>query len=150
MVVTGPENQQIGEVIQAMAGEAGFDVKIRATESATATNAAEAGRFQAYLSLWSGRSDPDGNIYIYHKCGGPLNWGQYCDKEIDSWLDAGRLTSNFDERKAIYQKVAAKVLDGGSIIYLFHRKWLIAHTARLEGFRPIPDGLIRVVGLILK
>jgi peptide/nickel transport system substrate-binding protein len=41
------------------------------------------------------------------------------------------------------------VLDGGSIIYLFHRKWLIAHTTRLEGYKPIPDGLVRVVGLTL-
>jgi peptide/nickel transport system substrate-binding protein len=150
MVVTGPENTAVGEVIQAMGAEAGFDVKVRAIESATAVNAAEAGKFQAFLSLWSGRVDPDGNIYIYHHCGGPLNWGQYCDKDVDGWLEAARLTSNFDERKAIYAKMAEKVLDKGSIIYLFHRKWLIAHSTRLEGYQPVPDGLVRVVGLKLK
>jgi peptide/nickel transport system substrate-binding protein len=150
MVVTGPENTAIGEVIQAMAAEAGFDVKVQALESATAVNAAEAGKYQAFLFLWSGRVDPDGNIYIFNHCGGPLNWGNYCDEEVDGWLDAARLTSNFDERKAIYAKMAAKALDKGSIIYLFHRKWLIAHTTRLEGYQPVPDGLVRVVGLKLK
>jgi peptide/nickel transport system substrate-binding protein len=150
MVVSGPENEQIGEMIQAMAGEAGFDVKIRKTEAATSIKSADAGQFQVFLSFWSGRADPDGNLYIYHSCGGPLNWTKYCDKQVDAWLDQARTTSNFDERKAIYKKVAAKVLDGGSIIYLFHRQWLIAHTTQLEGLKPIPDGIIRVVGLTLK
>jgi peptide/nickel transport system substrate-binding protein len=27
---------------------------------------------------------------------------------------------------------------------------LIAHTVRLEGYRQLPDGLVRVVGLTLK
>jgi peptide/nickel transport system substrate-binding protein len=38
----------------------------------------------------------------------------------------------------------------GSILYLYHRRVLIAHTARLEGYRQMPDGLVRVVGLKLK
>jgi peptide/nickel transport system substrate-binding protein len=36
------------------------------------------------------------------------------------------------------------------IIYLYHRKFLFAQTKKLEGYRPIPDGLVRVVGLKLK
>ena len=31
-----------------------------------------------------------------------------------------------------------------------HRKVLIAHTAKLEGYRQMPDGLVRVIGLKLK
>jgi peptide/nickel transport system substrate-binding protein len=150
MTVTGPENTALGEVIQAMAGEAGFDVKLRATESATALDAADAGRFQAFLALWSGRVDPDGNSYQFHKCGAPLNWSQHCDKEVDSLLDQARLTAKFEERKAIYAKATAKVLGSDHIVYLFHRQWLMAHTTRLEGYTPVPDGMIRVVGLRLK
>ncbi len=36
------------------------------------------------------------------------------------------------------------------MIYLYHSQMLIAHTDRLEGFRPMPDGMVRVVGLKLK
>ena len=32
------------------------------------------------------------------------------------------------------------------MIYLYHPQILIAHTARLEGYRPMPDGLMRVIG----
>jgi peptide/nickel transport system substrate-binding protein len=35
-------------------------------------------------------------------------------------------------------------------MYLYHRTLLFAHSNRLEGFRVMPDGLIRVTGLRLK
>jgi ABC-type transport system substrate-binding protein len=45
-------------VLQAMAGEVGFDLKIRVTEFATSLNEAEQGRFQAYFVGWSGPHRP--------------------------------------------------------------------------------------------
>jgi peptide/nickel transport system substrate-binding protein len=36
------------------------------------------------------------------------------------------------------------------MIYLYHPNYLIAHTARLDGFKPYPDGLIRVMDVRLK
>ena len=42
------------------------------------------------------------------------------------------------------------VLNDEPIIYIYHRKLLIAHTAKLEGYRQMPDGLVRVVGLKFK
>ena len=150
MVPKGQEAQQVAEIVQAMVAEAGFDVKIRVTEFATSLNEAEAGRFQAFLIAWSGRADPDGNSYIFHKCKAPQNVGGFCDKDVDGWLEEARATSTFEERKAIYEKVARKVLSEVSILYLYHQRTLIAHTARLEGYRSIPDGLVRVVGLKFK
>ena len=42
---------------------------------------------------------------------------------------------------------AGGVLKDRPIVYLFHRHWLWAHTAKLAGLRTIPDGLVRVQGL---
>src|SRR5499425_2427818 len=134
MVTNNPEARQVAEVLQAMAAEAGFDLKIRVTEFATSLTEAEQGRFQAFLSGWSGRVDPDGNSYIFLKCGAPQNNGHYCDKDIDNWLDEARKASKFAERKAVYAKIAEKSLREGSIIYLYHRLVIIAHTAKLEGY----------------
>ncbi len=150
MVPKGAEQQQVAEIVQAMAGEAGFDVKVRVTEFATSLNEAEAGRYQAFQIGWSGRVDPDGNSYIFHKCNAPQNVGRFCDKDVDAWLDQARLTNKFEERKAIYEKVARKVLDEKNIIYLYHQRILVAHTDRLTGYTQIPDGLVRVVRLKLK
>ena len=35
------------------------------------------------------------------------------------------------------------------IVYLYHREWLWAHTSRLQGFTPVPDGMVRLQGLKL-
>ena len=150
MVPNNPESRQVAEVIQAMAGEAGFDMKIRVTEFATSLKEAEQGRFHAFFVAWSGRVDPDGNSYIFHKCNAPQNNGGFCDKDVDQWLDDARKVSELADRKAIYAKVADKFLKEGSIIYLYHRLVIIAHSTKLEGYTQLPDGLVRVVGVKLK
>jgi peptide/nickel transport system substrate-binding protein len=150
MVPNNPETRQVAEVIQAMAAEAGFDMKIRVTEFATSLNEAESGRYQAYMLNWSGRPDPDGNLYVFHKTGAPQNYGKYSSPEVDAWLDEARVKSGKAERMALYEKVADKLLNEGSVLYLYHRAVIIAHNAKLEGFKPHPDGLVRVVGLTMK
>jgi peptide/nickel transport system substrate-binding protein len=65
-------------------------------------------------------------------------------------MEDARLTSNFEERKALYEKLTKILLNDLPIIYLYHRKLLIAHTTKLEGYKQMPDGLVRVVGLKLK
>ena len=150
MVAQGAENKAISEMLQSMLAEVGFDMKIRVTEFATSLKAAEAGEFQAYLVGWSGRTDPDGNLYTFHACNAPNNNGHYCNPDVDKLMNEARTYSDPAKRKAVYEKVAKILLDEGHIVYLYHRKVLIAHTTKLEGFVPVADGLVRVVGLRLK
>jgi peptide/nickel transport system substrate-binding protein len=150
MVTNNPETRQVAEIIQAMAGEAGFDIKIRVTEFATSLKEAEKGAFQAFLIGWSGRVDPDGNLYIFHKTKAPQNNSGFSNPDVDKWLDEARTKSTLAERKAVYEKVAEKVLSEGGIVYLYHRLMIIAHSARLDGYKQMPDGLIRLTGARLK
>jgi peptide/nickel transport system substrate-binding protein len=150
MVPKGAENEAVAQVLQSMAAEAGFDLKIRLIEFATSFKQAQAGEFQAFLIGWSGRIDPDGNAYVFLHTKAPQNDGVYSNAEADKGFEEARLTSDSAARKAIYEKVTGIVLRDEPIVYLYHRKLLIAHTTRLEGYRPMPDGLVRVVGLKLK
>jgi peptide/nickel transport system substrate-binding protein len=150
MVPKNVETETVAQVIQSMAAEAGFDVKIRVTEFATSLKAAEAGEYQAYLLDWSGRIDPDGNSYIFHKSKAPLNYSAYSNPDVDSALDNARLVTDMAQRKSLYEKITKSVLEDEPIIYLYHRKVLIAQTTKLEGYKPMPDGLVRVIGLKLK
>jgi len=150
MVPQGAENKAVSEVVQAMAAEAGFDLKIRVTEFATSLKQAEQGEYQMYFIGWSGRTDPDGNIYIFAKSKAPQDVTGFSNPEVDKALDDARLTSDVAKRKAIYEGAAKVLLTENPIIYLYHRKVLIAQTTKLEGFVPVPDGLVRVVGLKLK
>jgi peptide/nickel transport system substrate-binding protein len=150
MVTNGPEPRAVAEVVQSMAAEAGFDLKLRVTEAATAQKQSEDGDFQLYMNNWSGRIDPDGNSVIYQACGAPMNMGHYCDKEVDALHEAARTATTEAARKAAYEKLTAKFLANGWIIYLYHPQYLIASTDRVEGFKPMPDGMLRVVGVKLK
>ncbi|WP_422002865.1 ABC transporter substrate-binding protein [Reyranella sp.] len=150
MVPNGPETRAVAEVVQSMAAEAGFDLKIRVTEFATSLKQAEDGNFQLFLIGWSGRSDPDGNSYSFQTCNSPQNNAKFCDKEVDAAHAEARAKSDFAERKKAYETVARKFLAEGSIIYLYHTQVLVALSDKVEGYKQMPDGLIRVVGVKLK
>jgi peptide/nickel transport system substrate-binding protein len=147
MTPTTSDAQKAAQVVQSMVKDAGFDVKIQATEFATSLNMADKGDFEAYVLAWSGRADPDGNIFSFDGCKEPLNYAGYCNKEVDELLNRSRTTFDPLERKKIYAEIAAIVLRDRPIVYLFHRHWLWAYTAKLSGLRAVPDGMVRVQGL---
>jgi peptide/nickel transport system substrate-binding protein len=150
MVPKGAENEAVAQVIQSMAAEAGFDLKIRVIEFATSFKQAQAGEFQAFLIGWSGRIDPDGNSYVFLHTKAPQNDGGYSNPEADKAMEDARLVTDPAQRKAVYEKLTKAVLNDEPLIYLYHRKLLIAHTTKLEGYKQMPDGLVRVIGLKLK
>jgi peptide/nickel transport system substrate-binding protein len=150
MIPKGTEYEAVAQVVQSMAAEAGFDIKIRAVEFATTFKQAQAGEFQIFQINWSGRIDPDGNSYVFMHTKAPQNDGGYASSEADKLMEDARMISGFDERKAIYEKLTKVLLTDLPIIYLYHRTLLIAHTIRLEGYKQMPDGLVRVVGLKFK
>jgi peptide/nickel transport system substrate-binding protein len=147
MTPTTADGQRIAQVVQAMVKEAGFDVKLQSTEFATSLDMADKGQFEAYVLAWSGRADPDGNIFSFDGCKQPLNYAGYCKPDVDELLNKSRTTGDPAERRRIFEQLAAIALKDRPIVYLFHRHWLWAHTAKLGGLRTIPDGLVRVQGL---
>ncbi|MGJ5215421.1 ABC transporter substrate-binding protein [Bradyrhizobium oligotrophicum] len=150
LVSKGAETEAVAQVVQSMAAEAGFDMKIRVTEFATSLKQAEAGDYQAFMLSWSGRIDPDGNSYLFMKKNAPQNYSVWENAEADKALDDARLITDMAQRKALYEKLAKLEIEEEPILYLYHRRILIAHTKKLEGYKQMPDGLVRVVGLKLK
>jgi peptide/nickel transport system substrate-binding protein len=149
-VANNPTDIQVGEVIQSMAAEAGFDVTLLKGESVSQTEAAARGDYQANLSIWSGRPDPDGNISIWMRCGAPLNWTGWCSNELEAALDRGAQGGDIAARRAAYHD--ANVIWMGALPYLplYHFTWFWGLSAKVDGFAPRPDGLVRPVGLSLK
>ena len=146
---TTSDAQRLALVVQAMSRDAGFDVKIQATEFATSLNMADKGDYEAYVLAWSGRPDPDGNAFSFHGCKQPLNYAGYCNAETDALLNQSRTLRDPAERRKVYEQIAAKVLKERPIVYLYHRNWLWAYNTKLAGVRNVPDGLLRVQGLKL-
>ncbi|RAT11861.1 MULTISPECIES: ABC transporter substrate-binding protein [Lonsdalea] len=138
---------QMMQVIQSMAAEAGFNVKLKATEFATLLSEQTAGNYVLSRSDWSGRSDPDGNIHPFVTCDGGINDTKYCNPEVDKLLNEARESTDNAVRKARYD-AAIKILDNDlPLIYLGHQAYLYAYAKKIAGFTPSADGMIRLTGV---
>ncbi|MBV9250100.1 MAG: ABC transporter substrate-binding protein [Acetobacteraceae bacterium] len=144
-----PVQQQVGQVIQSMASEAGFDVRLLSAEANAQVAAARAGNYQATLVIWSGRPDPDGNVAIWLQCDGFLNWGKYCNPRFDDLLAQARGVTDVPKRQALYTQVSDVYLTDRPHIVLYHAKWLWAMSDKVSGFAPTPDGMIRPQGMMI-
>lgn len=150
MVPSFSEDQAVAQVLQSMLQEAGITLKLAVTDFATALQQATKGNFEAFLLGWSGRIDPDGNIYTFTYKDGPQNYGKYDDPAVDTLLDQARTTIDTTARVKLYDEAAQRYLAAHHIVYLYHQRWLFAQSAKLQGFVPNPDGLIRLAGLKLR
>ncbi len=144
-----PDLLQAAEVIQSMAAEAGFDVHIRSMEFASSLAAAPHGEFQAYLIGWSGRVDIDGNTYSFLHSGAAGNDGHYSNATVDRLLDEARGMTDVAKRVALYAQMWPQLRQDLPITYLWTARNIVAMSARVTGFRPVPDGMIRLQGLAM-
>jgi peptide/nickel transport system substrate-binding protein len=147
MTPTTSDAQRTAQVVQAMAKEAGFDVKIQSTEFSTSLDMADKGQFEAYVLAWSGRPDPDGNLFSHLACKQPLNYSGNCRPDEDELIVKSRATVDAAARSKLFEQIAAMESKDRAIVYLYHRHWLWAYANKLGGLRTIPDGLIRVQNL---
>ncbi len=149
MVPNNPTDAQLGEVMQSMAADAGFDIKVLMQEPMALYSAADRGDFQMIYNMWSGRPDPDQNLAIWLACDGFLNRGQYCNPELDRTLAAATATSDPAERIRLYRKVVEIYSHDRPFLFLYNYTWFWVTSDKMQGFVPYPDGLIRTKGVSL-
>ena len=149
MAPNNPDLQQADEVIQAMAQEAGFDVKLQSLEFASSLQAGYSGNFNTYNIAWSGRADPDGNLWPFLHTTGTFNYGHYGSPAMDALLDRARLTPDVAARKALYRQVVELERTDLPLIYLWTPKNVVGMRRQVNGFTQVPDGLIRLQGVTL-
>jgi peptide/nickel transport system substrate-binding protein len=142
-----PDQMQAAEVIQSMVAEAGFDLRIQAIEFASSLQASQRGDYQLYLIGWSGRVDVDGNTYQFLHTGQANNASHYSSLTVDKLLEEGRALIDQAKRRPIYAQVFQQVQQDLPLSYLYNTRNIVAMTAKLQGFRPVPDGMIRLQGL---
>jgi peptide/nickel transport system substrate-binding protein len=149
-VANNPVQTQLMQVVQAMAAEAGFNVKLKSMEFASLLADQSAGNYQASQVGWSGRVDPDGNIHQFMTCAGGINDSKYCNPEIDKLLDEARKSTDNAVRKEKYDAARDILIQDLPIIYLYHQTWIWALSDKLDGFTAYPDGMIRLENVKLK
>lgn len=146
-VANNPVQTQVMQVVQSMAAEAGIEIEIVAKEFATLLSDQSAGDYTASQVGWSGRVDPDGNIHQFMTTGGGINDSKYSNPDMDKALNEARLSTDTAVRKQSYDAAVALQQRDFPIIYLYHQVWTWALDENVEGFRPYPDGMIRLHGV---
>ncbi len=143
-VPNSTEPLAVMQVVQAMAAEAGIDIKLTSKEFATLLADQSAGDYTASQIGWSGRVDPDGNNHPFVTTNGGINDSKYSDPKMDELMDAARVAGSTEERKALYDEAMTILLDDLNRVFLYHVNWIWAYNSNMKGFTPYPDGMIRL------
>ncbi len=143
-LTNSPVNVRLGELIQSQTAEAGFAVKVVPLENVTAFNNQNDGKFDIMLTPWSGRVDPDANIYRFQYSSGTDNFPKAVDPVLDALLDQARVETDTSARKALYKQIVEQVRARRSVIYFQHQNLYAAYTAQLQGFEMYVDGMPRL------
>jgi peptide/nickel transport system substrate-binding protein len=143
------DRQEAAQIIQAMLAEAGITMHLQTQENVTMLTNGRKGDFEAYFTFWSGRPDPDGNVFTQTTCKGAQNDGHYCNADVDTLLTKARQVSSPAERKKLYDAATEIMLRDTPRLILWHRRVFTGMSARIQGFTPHPDGIIRFKGLKL-
>ncbi|TKT75695.1 ABC transporter substrate-binding protein [Aquamicrobium sp. LC103] len=138
---------RVAQIIQAMAGEAGFKVELLPLETSSAIERYLAGNFQLYIGNWSGRADPDPTLNTFFGSAGSQNLNGYSNPELDELLDQARREVRQEERVTLYNKVTDILLNDLPTVPLYHPSWFYGAQASIEGINIYPDGLLRVTGV---
>src|SRR5437773_9299437 len=143
------DRQEAAQIIQAMLAEAGITMNLQTQENVTMLTNGRKGEFEAYFTFWSGRPDPDGNVFTQSTCKGAQNDSHYCNAEVDGLLTKARQVASPAERKKLYDAATEIMLRDTPRLLLWHRRVFTGLSARVQGFTPYPDGIIRLKGLKL-
>jgi peptide/nickel transport system substrate-binding protein len=134
---------RLGQFIQAQEREAGFNVILQPTEFVTALAKADAGDFDVFAVGWSGRIDPDGNIYQFVHTRGSLNDSGFSSPRLDLILDNARKASTPRARKTLYRAAMTIIRAQRPLIYLWYPVNRFGVKRSVAGVQVFGDGLIR-------
>lgn len=148
-VTNAPIQVRIAEIIQAQAGQAGFNVDIRQIDPTSLITVLRAREFDASWAPWSGRPDPDGNVYNYFTLDGPNNFAGYENDEVDRLLREARTVLDQEARAQLYQEAQRLIAEDAPLIFFHHDAILQAASTNVVGYRQYADGAFHLedVGL---
>jgi peptide/nickel transport system substrate-binding protein len=144
-----PLNAQEAQFIQSELQPAGITVNIKQETFTTLLNDTSAFNFQAALIGWSGRPDPDGNMYSWFHTGGGFNDMQYSNPQVDSLLEAARVSSDQTTRIMDYQQAEQQILQDASYVFINNGVNEQATATNVKNFVLLPTGMMEFASVYL-
>ena len=142
-VTNSPAQVRTAEVLQAQANQAGFKVDIKQIDATSLITVLRQKDFDLCMSPWSGRTDPDGNMYNYFTKTGPNNFMGYQSDKVTDLLEKARGTPQQADRAKLYREAEAQLAADAPILFLTFPATLQASTKSLSWLQ-YPDGAFRL------
>ncbi|HEY7397339.1 MAG TPA: ABC transporter substrate-binding protein [Gaiellaceae bacterium] len=150
MVPTGTAALRLAQFLQAEEKAVGINVVIQSIDFVTSLADADAGNYDAYQIGWSGRVDPDGNIYSFVATTGSQNDSGYSNPKLDYVLNGARKSATTKARSTLYHVAQQIILNDRPLIYLYYPVARAGVEKQLTGVTMYPDTLLRVANAAFK
>jgi len=144
MVPVGTVALRQAQFLQAEEQAVGINVTIDSTDFVTSLSKADAGTYDTFQIGWSGRVDPDGNIYQFVATTGSQNDSGYTNPRLDLILNNARKAATETARQTLYRAAQQIMLNDRPLIYLYHPVTRAGLSKQLMGVSMYPDTLLRV------
>ena len=144
MVPTATVALRQAQFIQAEEANVGIRLVIDSIDFPTSLNRADAGNYETFQIGWSGRVDPDGNIYQFVATSGSQNDSGYSRPRLDIALNNERKATTRGARRTLFRLAQQIILQDRPLIYLYHGVTRAGINKKLTGVRLYPDTLLRV------
>lgn len=142
-VTNSPVQVRTAEVLQAQANAAGFKVEIKQIDATSLITVLRQKDFDLCMSPWSGRTDPDGNLFNYFTKTGPNNFMGYQSDKVTDLLEKARSAPVQADRAKLYREAEAQIAADAPMLFLTFPATLQASTKALEWLQ-YPDGAFRL------
>ena len=137
------ESIRLAQVMQAQLAPLGIEASIRSLEWAEWLEEEGNGNYDTYVCSWNVLVDPDDFFYAQHKTGEVFNFTGYSNPEVDTLLEQGRQTADFEERRGIYAQVNQAIVDDAPYIYFYNPLEINAYRPNVQGYQTRADQAIR-------
>jgi peptide/nickel transport system substrate-binding protein len=145
LIVPREEAKALGQAVQSMAAEAAIQVKLQIVEFGTLLDQTDHLQHQAALLGWSGRPDPDFDIYpfVTQSGIGSFNEAGYTNPRLQTLLDAARLLNDMTQRRRAYRDATQILAEDMPYVWLYFPKEYKLVSNKLHGYVHVPDGMMR-------
>jgi len=120
MVPTGSVALRQAQFLQSEEKTVGINLVIDSTDFVTSLSKADAGTYDTFQIGWSGRVDPDGNIFQFVATTGSQNDSGYSNPRLDLILNNARKATTEKARATLYRAAQKIILADRPLIYLYH------------------------------
>ncbi len=130
-------NQQLGEVVQAMLQELGFEVLFDVTGYDAFAKRVTDGTYNLSEINFTGLDPNVPAFLMYHSTqitgGGQFNRTKIAEPRLDGWIDEGLRATDLRRRKAAYEQFQIYAIEQALLLPLYDNSWLTIARKDVQG-----------------